>query len=107
MFELAGVAPEKAQKNAETVMNIETRLAENSKTRVEMRNIPALYNKMSLEQLSELAPGFDWNRYFSNLSDKDFGDVIVGMPLFFEEVGKVDERCSAGRLESIFEMEPD
>ncbi len=89
MFELAGIAPEKAQNNAETVMNIETRLAENSKTRVEMRNIPALYNKMSLDQLSELAPGFDWNRYFSNLSDKDFGDVIVGMPLFFEEVGRL------------------
>ena len=87
MLELAGVGVETAQKNAETIMGIETRLAENSKTNTELRNIPALYNKMSLEQVSELAPGFDWPRYFKNISDKDFGDVIVGMPKFFEEIG--------------------
>ena len=87
MLELAGEDSEVAQNHALTIMNIETRLAENSKTNTEMRNIPALYNKMSLEQLTELAPGFDWNRYFTNISDKDFGDVIVGMPLFFQEVG--------------------
>ncbi len=89
MFELAGTKTETAQQNAETVMDIETRLAENSKTRVEMRNIPALYNKMTVEELSELAPGFDWKRYFANISDKDFGDVVVGMPEFFEEVGRL------------------
>lgn len=87
MLELAGEDTETAQKDAETVMNIETRLAENSRTRVQLRNIPALYNKMNMEQFSELAPGFDWNRYLANISDKDFGDVIVGMPEFFEEVG--------------------
>lgn len=89
MFELTGINTETAQKNAEVVMNIETRLAEKSKTNTEMRNIPALYNKMALSQLGELAPGFDWVRYFKNISDKDFGDVIVGMPVFFEEVGKI------------------
>ncbi len=94
MFELAGVDNGKAQKNAEIVMGIETRLAENSKTRVELRNIPALYNKMSLEQLSELAPGFDWARYFKNISDTDFGDVIVGMPDFFKEVGELMKNVS-------------
>ncbi|QGY46014.1 hypothetical protein GM418_20775 [Maribellus comscasis] len=94
MFELAGIESEMAKENAETIMDIETRLAENSKTRVEMRNIPALYNKMSLEQLSEVAPGFDWQRYFNNISDTDFGDVIVGMPVFFEEVGELMQDVS-------------
>ena len=87
MLELAGADTKTAQENAETVMNIETRLAEKSKTRVEMRNIPALYNKMSVGELSELSPGFDWNHYLSNISDKDFGDVVVGMPDFFREIG--------------------
>ncbi len=89
MFELMGIDAKVAGKNAEIVMSIETRLAEKSKTNTEMRNIPALYNKMTMEQLAELAPGFDWIRYFKNISDKDFGDIIVGMPLFFEEVGKI------------------
>ena len=94
MFELTGVDAETAQKNAGVVMSIETRLAEKSKTNTEMRNIPALYNKMSVAQLSELAPGFDWVRYFKNINDTDFGDVIVGMPVFFDEVGKIVKEVS-------------
>ena len=86
MFGLLGDDSVTAKANAQTVMNIETKLAENSKTRLEMRDIPALYNKMSQAQLQELAPNFDWHRYFTNISDKDFGDVIVGMPNFFGEV---------------------
>ncbi len=89
MFELLGDDAATANANAQTVMNIETKLAENSKTRLEMRNIPALYNKMSLDELKELAPNFDWRRYFANISDTDFGDVIVGMPKFFGEVSNL------------------
>ncbi|MEJ2629174.1 MAG: M13 family metallopeptidase N-terminal domain-containing protein, partial [bacterium] len=48
MFELMGDEPAIARKNAETVMDIETRLASNSRNRVQRRNIAALYNKMSL-----------------------------------------------------------
>jgi putative endopeptidase len=94
MFELKGENPETAKKYAETVMKTETRLAEKSKTRLEQRDLAGLYNKMSLAQLSNLAPGFDWNRYFKNISDKDFGDVIVGMPKFFEEVGALMKEVS-------------
>jgi len=89
MFELAGDDPETAAAEAKTVMAIETRLASHSRNRVQMRNIPALYNKMSLTKLSALAPNFDWQRYMANLSDKDFGDVIVGMPEFFTEVNSM------------------
>jgi putative endopeptidase len=94
MFELLGIGSETAQKNAETVMSIETRLAEKSKTNTEMRNIQALYNKYSMTELAELAPGFNWAQYFKNISDKDFGDVIVGMPVFFEEIGKIVNEVS-------------
>ncbi|UCH98626.1 MAG: M13 family metallopeptidase [Candidatus Aminicenantes bacterium] len=87
MLQLLGDDPNTAAANAKTIMNMETRLAQNSKTRVEMRNIPALYNKKSMEELQKLTPDFDWKRYFKNISDIDFGDVIVGMPKFFKEVG--------------------
>ena len=87
MLELKGDDPETSGSEAETVMKIETKLAENSKTRLELRNIPALYNKMTRDQLTSLVPGFDWTRYFTDISDKDFGDVIVGSPDFFKEIG--------------------
>ncbi len=87
MLELSGEKNATAQKNAKTIMGIETRLAEASKTNEELRDIPSLYNKMSLEKLAALAPDFDWAQYLENISDKDFGNVIVGMPDFFKEVG--------------------
>ena len=87
MFELKGDDPETAQQNANIVMALETRMAEHSKTNVELRDLPAMYNKMNLGELSELAPNFNWQAYFHNISDTDFGDVIVGMPLFFKEIG--------------------
>ena len=87
MFQLLGDAPETAAANAKTVMNIETRLAQKSKTRLELRNIAALYNRYSREKLQELTPVIDWKRFFKNISDLEFGDVIVAMPEFIKEVG--------------------
>jgi putative endopeptidase len=87
ILRLLGDGPEEAAAEARTVMAIETRLALASKTRVEMRNIPALYNKMPLAQLQELSPGFDWGRYLKNIGRPDIGDFIVTAPAFFKEMG--------------------
>jgi len=89
MLQLLGDGPEQAAAAARTVMAIETRLANASKTRVEMRNIPALYNKMSLAQLQEHSPGFDWSRYLKNIGRPDIADFIVTAPAFFKEMGRM------------------
>jgi len=86
MFMLLGESQEKADLNAKTVMNIETQLAHKSKTRLELRNFPALYNKMTMDELQNLAPSIDWRRFLHKISDIDFGDVVVGMPKFFKEI---------------------
>lgn len=94
MFRLMGDDASTADVNAGTVMKIEKRLAGNSRTRLQMRNIPALYNRHSMAQLRRLAPRIDWDRYFTNISDTDFGDIIVGMPEFFEEVNALMQDVS-------------
>ena len=94
MFVLLGDDSLTAAQNAQTVMKIESRLAKKSKTRLQMRNIPALYNKMSLRQFSKLSPYYNWQRYFTNISDINFGDVIVGMPKFFKEVSNLMQEIS-------------
>lgn len=86
MLEILGDQADKALLNSKMVMAIETRMAEKAKTLLEMRDIPGLYNKMNLNQLQELCPNFNWEKYFENISEKDFGDIIVGMPLFFSEL---------------------
>jgi putative endopeptidase len=89
MLKLLGNNAGQAEAAAKTVMAIETRLAKASKTRVEMRDIPALYNKMTLAQLQEQCPGFDWSRYLKNIGRQDIGDFIVTAPNFYKEMGRM------------------
>ncbi|HEX7502239.1 MAG TPA: M13 family metallopeptidase, partial [Acidobacteriota bacterium] len=91
MLKLLGDAPEQAAAAAGTVLAVETRLARASKTRGEMRDMPALYNKMTMAQLRELSPGFDWSRYLKAIGRPDIGDFIVTAPAFFKEMGRMLE----------------
>ncbi len=87
MFELAGDAPAAAAANARTVLAIETRLAKKSMTPVEQRDPNAIYHRMSPAELARLAPGFPWRSYFAAVGLTAPGDLNVGQPEFFKEVG--------------------
>ena len=65
MFELLGDKPADATSEAATVMRIETALAKGQMTRVERRDPPKLYHKMTVEELRKLVPAFNWNAYFT------------------------------------------
>src|SRR6476620_6843606 len=83
MFELMGDDAAKAAAEAQTVMAIETRLADASLTRVERRNPERIYHRMSVAQLKELAPAFDWVSYMQKLGVPEKTDVNLAMPDFF------------------------
>src|ERR1041384_5899312 len=87
MFELLGDKPEQAAAEAKTVMDLETRLAKVSMNSVEQRDSEAIYHKLSLAELDKLAPGVNWSAYFKELGLSDPGDINVGQPAFFTEVG--------------------
>lgn len=84
MFELMGDEPAKAEAAAKMIMALETKLAEASLTRVEQRNPEKLYHRMSIAQLSELAPNFDWPSFFTGIGLRQKSDVNVGSPEFFK-----------------------
>lgn len=86
MFSLIGQDKATAEKNTHTVMNIETRLAKSSMTRVERRDPDKTYNKMSLAKLKEMTPGFDWDAFFTGIGLSKPGDINVAQPAFFKEV---------------------
>ena len=86
MLMLIGQNKETADKNAQTIMNIETRLAKASMTRVERRDPDKTYNKTNLQQLAEKEPGFEWKNYFELIGLPNPGDINVGQPDFFKEV---------------------
>ncbi|MFW5974888.1 MAG: M13 family metallopeptidase, partial [Bacteroidota bacterium] len=86
MMMLAGESESDAITKAESILKLETRLAENSMTPLEMRDPHKLYNKMDLNELKELAPEVSWNYYFENLGIGNPEVIIVGQPEFFREV---------------------
>ena len=78
MFQLAGFTAEEAQKAAKNVMTVETRLAEASKSAVELRDPYANYNKITVAQLKKEVPSIDWDAYFTTIGLKDLQEVNVG-----------------------------
>ena len=52
-----------AQKKAQTILAIETRLAKNTLSKEERRNPYNLFNKKSIKDLNKLAPSVNWTKY--------------------------------------------
>lgn len=88
-FVLAGTDKEAASKLATVVMNIETKLAEASSTRLELRDPVKNYNKKNLDELKKIAPQFNWNAYFDAMGLKATNEINVGQPKFFAAMAKM------------------
>ena len=80
MLTLAGYDEATAQHARDVVMAVETRLAKAFRSRVELRDPQANYNKMTLDQLKAQYPTFGWDAYLAGFGLKDVTEVIVGQP---------------------------
>lgn len=83
MFKLIGYPEDAAEAAMESIMDIETQLAAASMTRVELRDREATYNKMSTNELRQLAPSFDWESYTREIGVQ-FDELNVSQPVFTE-----------------------
>lgn len=82
-FELVG--DKNAVERMEQVLAFETRLAEISRSREDLRDPMANYNPVNLEELNSEYPAFNWNLFFARMYLSDPGKVIVGQPEFMTE----------------------
>src|SRR6185437_11009911 len=89
MFQLVGDTPEQAKKNAQAVLAFQTRLAQNSRTPVELRDPTTQYHLMSPAQLKELTPAFSWEDYRKGAGAPTTGEINVAHPEFFTAVNKM------------------
>ncbi|MBI5770769.1 MAG: M13 family metallopeptidase [Verrucomicrobia bacterium] len=83
LLELAGDTPDAAKAAAAAVMRLETALAQDSKTNVELRDPVANYNKFTIPELQKLTPRFDWKAYFAAIGLAEPAFLDVGQPKFF------------------------
>ena len=89
MFQLVGDTPEQATKNAQAVLAFQTRLAQNSRTPVELRDPTTQYHLMNPAQLKELTPNFSWEDYRRGAGAPTVGDINVAHPEFFTALNKM------------------
>ncbi len=86
MFTLFGFDEATAQTKMEAVMRIETRLAEKSRSRVELRDPASNYHKMAYADLKKDFSGINWDEFFGILGLADMDFVDVGQPEPIHEV---------------------
>lgn len=99
MFSLFGYAD--ADAKAETVLRMETRLANAAFNNVELRDPQTNYNKMSVADLQLLVPEVDWKAYFSAMNiDPD--SLSVGQVRHLQEAGKMLADESLDDLKTLF-----
>ncbi|MEP6635890.1 MAG: M13 family metallopeptidase [Acidobacteriota bacterium] len=89
MFQLVGDSPEQAAKNAQTVLAVQTHLAENSRTPVALRDPTTQYHMMGPDELKALTPNFSWDDYRKNVGAPLTGNINVAHPEFFQAVNKL------------------
>jgi putative endopeptidase len=89
MFELLKDEPSVAEKNAETVMKMETQLAKASFTNVENQDPQKTYNKVTIDGLSKLAPDIDWHLYFTQVGYPGLSEVNIYQPGFMKELSNM------------------
>lgn len=89
VFQKWGDAPAVAEKKAQQVFALETRLAKASMTMVEQRDPKATYHPVTVAQLAKEAPGVDWPRYFKELGSPPLKSVNISSPKYFKSLGGI------------------
>ncbi len=86
---LSGVDAEQAKSQAKAVMEFETRLAQASMSRIEMRDPAKRYNPVSAADADKLTPNFSWTALFDTLKVPAAQKFSMAQPGFFGEVDKM------------------
>lgn len=86
----AGVPADAAKQQAEQVLALETRLAEASLSRVELRDPKNLYNFVSVADAETQTPNFAWSQFF-DANGVEVEGFSLSQPVFFAEFGKMLE----------------
>ncbi|MBX9733928.1 MAG: M13 family metallopeptidase, partial [Chitinophagaceae bacterium] len=87
-FELTGMAPADAQKNAASVLALETLLAASHLTPVEQRDPVKNYNKMSITDLQKHTPNIAWTANLEKIGAK-VDSINVGQPKYYEALSNL------------------
>ncbi len=107
MFQLFGFTKAQAEAKRDAIFRFETSLALISKSRTELRDPQANYNKMTLAELKALAPNilFEEMANAQGVKSEYLQEIIVGQPKFMEGVDKLLSAMTADDLRAYMEWD--
>jgi putative endopeptidase len=88
MFKLAGWDEKTSAAAAQTIMGMETKLAEASLDNVALRDPAATDHNTTFAQLQAMAPHIDWVEYFRHKQVPQDTDMNVDQPKFMQELDR-------------------
>jgi putative endopeptidase len=88
LFQQTGSNTQEAEKNAGLVYDIDKQLAVSHKTKVELRDVQANYNKIAVTVLEKRHPNISWNTFLNTLGAQT-DSVNVGQPAYYDALNKL------------------
>ncbi|MFA0963120.1 M13 family metallopeptidase [Roseivirga sp. BDSF3-8] len=86
MLTMAGYDEGKAASAAAEILKLETKMADASMPRVEMRNPDNVYNKMAIGELAGMTPNLNIQQVLNGMGVQDVDSLIVRQPDFFKKL---------------------
>ena len=105
MFQLFGFKKAVAEKKMKNILKVETALAKVSKSRTELRDPIANYNKMTLKDLNAMCPNFQIERQMNakGIKSEYIQDVVVGQVEFMKAADKLFSTMTAAEYRDVME----
>jgi len=105
MFQLFGFKKQVAEKKMKNILKVETALAKASKSRTELRDPQANYNKMTLREFAANYPHFQLERQMNakGVKSEYIQEMVVGQPAFMSAADKLFAEMSAAEYRDVME----
>lgn len=99
---LAGYTPQEARRIWETVISIETRMAEKKMKREDRRDPNKRYNMISIDEMRSRYPNINWDEYFPAIGVKDLDKANFSNPAYMDFVNGLLPTLSDRELKDYF-----
>ena len=105
MFQLYGYKKAAAEKKMKNIMKVETELAKASKSRTELRDPIANYNKMTLQEFATRYPHLQLERQMNakGIQSRYIQQMVVGQPAFLDVADKVFAAMTVAEYRDVME----
>lgn len=78
-----------AEQAAADIVALEKKIAAAQWSRVQNRDRNATYNKLTIAELTKLAPGFDWQAFLTAAGLGSINELVVRQPTYFTDFAKL------------------